>query len=166
MTLWSAKEAIACAASVLVIAVLLIGLTAIGMFVGRAVGNVWHAVRLTIAWPPQKFVLLAYTQSHLWAPYIERELLPTIAEHCIVVDRSRDDWKHRFRVECKALSFWGGRRSYNPIAIVVRPWYRVQVFRFYEAFKDLKHGEPAALERKTRELVQYIRGTAEGLNRV
>jgi hypothetical protein len=130
------------------------------IFLGRLVGHLWYVSRLRAAWPSGKFVLIAYTESQLWAPYIEKELLPQINEHCIVVNRSREDWKREFRAEGRALAFWGGSRSYNPIAVVLRPWGRVRVFRLYDPFKELKHGQPAPLETIARELVQCIRETA------
>jgi hypothetical protein len=130
------------------------------LFVGRFFGNLWHVGRLTAAWPSGKFVLLAYTESELWAPYIEKELLPQIEQHCVVVNRSRENWKRQFHAEQRALSFWGGWRAYNPIAVVLRPWGRVRVFRFYEPFKELRHGDRSSLETMSRDLVRCVRATA------
>lgn len=130
------------------------------LFVGRFFGNLWHVGRLTAAWPSGKFVLLAYTESELWASYIERELLPRIEQHCVVVNRSRENWKRQFRAEQRALSFWGGRRACNPIAVVFRPWGRVRVFRFHEPFKALKHGDPSSLDAMSRDLVRCVRARA------
>ena len=92
-------------------------------------------VQLRSSWPRGKFVLIAYTQTALRAPYIEDTVLPRIAKHCIVVNRSREDWKRQYRLEQTAISFWGGRKSYNPLAIVLRRGGRVKVFRFYERFR-------------------------------
>jgi hypothetical protein len=130
------------------------------LFVGRFFAHLWYVCRLRAAWPSGKFVLFAYTESQLWAPYIEAELLPQIDEHCVVVNRSRENWKREFSAERGALSFWGGWRSYNPIAVVLRPWGRVRVFRFYEPFKELKHGRASALESVSSELVRCVRETA------
>jgi hypothetical protein len=127
------------------------------LLAARFLGHLWHATRLRARWPAGKFVLLAYTDSELWAPYIENTLLPQIGDHCVVVNRSREDWKRRYAAERQALSFWGGLRSYNPIAVVVRPWGRVRVFRFYDAFQQLKHGQPGALDTKAAELVGCVR---------
>src|SRR5258706_11486259 len=131
------------------------------LFVGRFFGHLWYVGRLRASWPSGKFVLLAYTESALWAPYIENELLPQIAEHCVVVNRSRENWTRQFRAERAALSFWGGWRSYNPIAVVLRPWGRARVFRLYEPFKRLKQGQPASLEKMSGDLVRCVRETAK-----
>jgi hypothetical protein len=130
------------------------------IFVGRLLGHLWYVSRLRVAWPSRKFVLVAYTDSALWAPFIENELLPQIAEHCVVVNRSRENWKREFRAERVALAFWGGWRSYNPIAVVLRPWGRVRVFRLYEPFKQLKRGQSSSLESMANELVRCVRETA------
>ena len=130
------------------------------LFVGRFLGHLWYVGRLRASWPSGKFVLIAYTESELWAPYIENILLPQIAEHCVVVNRSRESWKRQFRAERGALSFWGGWRSYNPLAVVLRPWGRVRVFRLYESFKHLKHGQSSPLEEAVAQLVRCVRDTA------
>jgi hypothetical protein len=130
------------------------------VFVGRFFAHLWHLSCLRVKWPSGKFVLLAYTDSQLWAPVIENELLPQIAEHCVVINRSRENWKRQFPAERGALSFWGGWHSYNPIAVVLRPWGRIRVFRLYEPFKDLKHGQASTLEAMAGELIRCVRETA------
>ena len=130
------------------------------LYVGRFLGHLWYVARLRSSWPSGKFVLLAYTESELWAPYIERELLPQIGEHCVVVNRSRESWKRDFPAERGALAFWGGWHSYNPIAVVLRPWGLVRIFRLYEPFKERKHGRPSELERAAGELIRCVRETA------
>ncbi|MGE0356201.1 MAG: hypothetical protein AB7P08_04730 [Burkholderiales bacterium] len=148
-------------AAPLIIAAVVVSLPFIFLvFIGRFFGHLWYVARLRSSWPSGKFVLFAYTESELWAPYIEGTLLPQIAEHCVVVNRSREDWKRHFPGESGALSFWGGGRSYNPIAVVLRPWGRIRVFRFYESFKKLKQGHTSSLEGAVSELVHCVRDTA------
>jgi hypothetical protein len=132
----------------------------LALLLGAALKHAWLASRLRILWPREKFVLVAYTDSAVWAPYIENSILPPIASHCVVVNRSREDWKRRFRAEERALAFWGGRESYNPLAIVLRGQFRVKVFRFYEAFQEYKHGRPSALEAKVAEFQQCVEAIA------
>jgi hypothetical protein len=130
------------------------------MFVGRFFAHLWYVSRLRATWPSGKFVLIAYTESELWAPYIENVLLPQIADHCVVVNRSRENWKRQFRAERGALSFWGGWRSHTPIAVVLRPWGRIRVFRFYDSFKQMKHGQTTSLEAMSSDLIRCIGETA------
>ncbi|HMB73231.1 MAG TPA: hypothetical protein VKQ06_06640, partial [Gammaproteobacteria bacterium] len=56
-------------------------------------------------------------------------------------------------------------RSYNPIAIVIRKPWRIRIFRFYEAFRQFKHGKPHELEAQVSELLAYIQsGSGAGAN--
>ena len=114
-------------------------------------------LRLRIAWPHGKFALLAYTESGVWAPYIEQTLLPQVGGSCVVINRSKEDWKRRFPAERRALAFWGGLSSFNPIAIVLSPWGTVRVFRLYDGFTEFKHGDRALLEKQMAEFVACIR---------
>ena len=130
------------------------------IFVTRFVGQLWHVSRLRARWPSGKFVLIAYTESELWAPYIENVLLPQIAEHCVVVNRSRENWKRQFPAERAALSFWGGWRADNPIAVVLRPWGRVRVFRLHDAFKQRKRRQSPSIDQMGGQLVRCVREIA------
>jgi hypothetical protein len=116
--------------------------------------------RLRAVWPPNKFVLLAYTQSDVWAPFIEQSLLPQLGDVVVSIDRSKEDWKRSNPVEARAVSFWGGLRAHNPIAIVIRDRWRVRVFRFYEAFQQLKHSRPHDLERVVSEFLSHVKEVA------
>lgn len=127
---------------------------------GYVAKRTWLIARLRAAWPSNKFVLLAYTQSELWAPFIKQSLLPQLGDTVVPVDRSEESWKRKNAIEAKAVSFWGGRRAYNPIAIVIRDRWRVRVFRFYEAFQEFKHGRPRELEQLVAEFLAYVKEIA------
>jgi hypothetical protein len=120
----------------------------------------WLIARLRAIWPPNKFVLLAYTQSAAWAPFIEQSLLPQLGDAVVAIDRSKEDWKRSNPVEARAVSFWGGLRAHNPIAIVIRNRWRVRVFRFYEAFQQFKHGRPQDLELVVSEFLSHVKEVA------
>jgi hypothetical protein len=126
------------------------------MHLGQLLRHVWLVLRLRMSWPAHKFALVAYSDSPVWGPVFEDHVLPVIAEHCVVVNRSRENRKRQFHLERAALEFWGGHRSYNPLAIVLRGYGRVRVFRFFEEFEELKHGRPAPLEAKISEFLQYV----------
>jgi hypothetical protein len=131
------------------------------LFAGHFLVHLWYVARLRASWPPDRFVLIAYTESELWAPYIERELLPQLQPHCIAINRSRENWKRQFPIERRALGFWGAGGSYNPIVIVLRPWARVRIFRLYEHFKELKHGRPSRLQSMAADLIRCVQEAAK-----
>ena len=57
---------------------------------------------------------------------------------------------------------FGGRREFNPMAIVFRPFRFRTIFRFFRPFHDLKRGKLEPLARIENELFQYLRFDAPG----
>jgi hypothetical protein len=51
-----------------------------------------------------------------------------------------------------AFRYFGGYRAFNPMAIVFRPFRLARKFRFYEPFRDFKHGKTEAVLNMEREL--------------
>lgn len=113
-------------------------------------------LRLRHAWPAQTWILLAYTQSDLWAPFLELEVVPRLGTGCLVIDRSRSDWKQRYPIEAKAIEHWGGYHENNPLVILFPPWRPVQIVRLYQAFRDKKHGKPKTLDAELARLFALV----------
>ena len=111
-------------------------------------------IAIWLTWRKQD-ILFVYSDSPTWKDYIEREILPYIRERAIVLNWSeRKRWKNSLAVF--AFRYFGGDRNFNPIALVFRPFRFVRVYRFFEAFKDLKHGDPQRVEKIKRELFEMI----------
>jgi len=91
-------------------------------------------------------VLFVYSDSPIWRAYIERRFLPYLGRRAVVLN-----WSERNRwgpsLGPIAFRFFGGRREFNPLAVVFRPLRRTRTFRFWAAFRDLKHGRPETLQR-------------------
>jgi hypothetical protein len=90
-------------------------------------------------------LLYVYSNSPIWQAHIEQEILPKLLEGAIVLNWSeRKAWK---RINMASLVFWhfGGYRAFNPMAVILKPFRRAKVFRFYEAFKDYKYGKNETL---------------------
>ena len=97
-----------------------------------------------LTWPKQR-VLFVYSDSPNWKAYIEREILPYLQNHAVILNWSeRRKWKNSLAV--LAFRYFGGYRNFNPIAIVFRRFHLVKRYRFFEAFKDFKHGNPKRVE--------------------
>tara|TARA_R110002072_G_scaffold95501_1_gene210577 strand:+ start:977 stop:1450 length:474 start_codon:yes stop_codon:yes gene_type:complete len=112
--------------------------------------------RLRIKWPENTFILFTYSESENWTDYIEQKIIPRIAAHAQIINRSQQkDWKSRYPTERRALESWGNL-NINPVAIVFRPWKPAKVIAFYEAFRDLKHGKESTINAKTEELFQWL----------
>ena len=88
-------------------------------------------------------LLLVYSASPLWQPYIEAEWLPRWGERAIVLNRSAPNWMAR--PEAELWSRMTAVGDHTPAAIVIPARGRVRVFRFFKAFRDYKHGNAAPL---------------------
>lgn len=49
-----------------------------------------------------------------------------------------------------------GAREFNPLAVVFRPFRPARVFRFWQPFREWKHGKPDSLARLEGELFAYL----------
>jgi hypothetical protein len=101
-------------------------------------------------------VLFVYSNSPVWQSYIEEHLLPTLPHGSVVLNWSeRRHWK-RWSLASAAFRFFGGRREFNPLAVVVRPFHWSRTFRFWRAFRDLKHGKRESLEKIKAEFLSCL----------
>ena len=89
-------------------------------------------------------ILFVYSESPIWHDYVEVNILPLLGERGVVLNWSE---RKRWPVSLSRLAFhhFGGRRHFNPLAVVFRPFRRTRTFRFWEPFREFKHGRPAAL---------------------
>ena len=102
-------------------------------------------------------VLLVYSESPNWKSYIEENLLPRIAARAVILNWSeRSKWRDDDPWETELLRHWGGSREFNPLALVFEPTGRVRTFRFFEAFRDHKHGKSTKLKQLERELIEAV----------
>ena len=103
-------------------------------------------VLLWLLWSPAGMrVLFVYSNSPVWQSYIEDNILPRLPRGSVVLNWSeRRRWRWWW-LSAAAFRFFGGRREFNPLAVVVRPLRWGRTFRFWRAFRDAKHGNQAAL---------------------
>jgi hypothetical protein len=109
------------------------------------------------AWwlPRGRDVLFVYSDSPVWQAHVEREILPHIERRAVVLNWSR---RARWPVTLATIAFhhFGGDRSFNPMAVVFRPARRARVFRFWQAFRDAKHGNTRPLRRMEDEFLALL----------
>jgi hypothetical protein len=113
-----------------------------------------------IAWCPRgKDILFVYSDSPVWHDYIEKHILPPIETRSMILNWSdRRHWLDRYSLASLVFRHFGGHREYNPLAIYFRPFRPHQRFRFWRAFRDLKHGKPESLNRVQEEFFRAIGG--------
>jgi hypothetical protein len=101
-------------------------------------------------------VLFVYSDSPIWHDYIQERLLPPIRHRAVVLNWSQ---RKRWRISLARAAFhhFGGYREFNPLAVVFRPFRRTRKFRFWQPFRDFKHGRPQALQEMEKDLFELIR---------
>ena len=101
-------------------------------------------------------ILVVYSDSPIWHDYIEQRLLPPIRHRAIVLNWSR---RKRWRISLARAAFhhFGGYREFNPLALVFCPLRRTRKFRFWQPFRDFKHGRSEALRKMEKDLFDLIR---------
>jgi hypothetical protein len=100
-------------------------------------------------------ILFVYSDSPMWHDYIEERILPQLGERAIVLNWSQ---RKRWRISIARLAFhhFAGYRQFNPLAVVFRPFRKSLTFRFWQPFKDFKHGHPEALRQMESEFLESI----------
>ncbi|MBL8099103.1 MAG: hypothetical protein JNK81_07960 [Anaerolineales bacterium] len=126
------------------------------------VGIIYYAwgfilsVAIWIIWGLKgRHILFVYSNSPIWSKYIEEGIIPYIQEKAIILNWSeRKGWKISLAV--LAFNHFGGSRNFNPLAIIFKPFRFNREFRFYEAFKEYKHGKTEKLEKIKKEFFDMI----------
>jgi hypothetical protein len=100
-------------------------------------------------------ILFVYSDSPVWHDYIEQRLLPPIRNRAVVLNWSRRKlWT--FSLARAAFYHFGGYREFNPLAVVFRPFRRTRKFRFWQPFRDWKHGRAGKLREMEKEFFALI----------
>ena len=118
-----------------------------GLFLHLAIWSCWCS--------RGRHVLFVYSDSPIWHDYVEEHILPRLGERAVILN-----WSHRSRwrrtLSVLAFRYFGGYRSFNPMAIVFRPFRLARRFRFYEPFREFKHGKTEAIAKMERELYNLL----------
>jgi hypothetical protein len=123
---------------------------------------------------PDKIGILVYSNSPHWQKYVETAWLPRIEHRFVILNWSeRARWKDLAPFEAGIFRRFSGPQEFNPLAIILldqpahatwSAWLaairaadafgmlvpsvpRVQTIRFWQAFRDFKHGREHALRR-------------------
>jgi hypothetical protein len=118
----------------------------------------WLRHRFCRKWGSQgKPILFVYSDSPNWKEYIEENWLQRLRPHAVVLNWSeRSQWKRSAPFESKVFRHFAGREEFNPIAIYFPPRGSVREVRFWQPFKDFKHGKDRLLRAAERELFDVV----------
>jgi hypothetical protein len=118
----------------------------------------WGTILYISIWLTQRkpFVVFVYSDSPIWKDYIKREILPHVQDRAAILNWSeRRHWKNSLAV--LAFRYFGGYRNFNPLGMVFQPFRVVKTYRFFEAYKEFKHGDPQKVEELKERLLADIR---------
>lgn len=91
-------------------------------------------------------VLFIYSDSPVWKEYVEGNIFPELPETAIKLNWSeRRNWKGG-SLPVLIFKHYGGSREFNPMGIIVRPFRRTKLYRFWKPFKEFQHGKVHSLE--------------------
>lgn len=107
-----------------------------------------------------KDLLLVYTASPHWQPYIETSWLPRWEHRAITLNRSAP-WS-RTQLEVRLWRAFALPEEHTPVAIVIPRRGRPRVVRFWRAFRDFKHGKDRRLRAAEGELEAALRDSGWG----
>ena len=100
-----------------------------------------------------KFMIFVYSESPNWEQYIEEHILPRVRPSAVILNWSkRSEWKKSPPVEVKVFRHFGGGREFNPMAILLPRHGKIRTVRFWQAFRDFKHGKDHMLRAAEAEL--------------
>ena len=100
-------------------------------------------------------ILFIYSNSPIWQTYIEENMLRLLPPHTPVFNWS--ERKHWSSHELSLFHHFAGETAFNPSAIVFVSFWNVKCIRFYQAFKDYKHGNERTLQMAEKELLETIK---------
>ena len=110
----------------------------------------WLRYRWDHTWSSKgRRILLVYSRSPTWQPYIETRWLPRLEDRIVTLD-----WSERCDLRAEGARYWRGEAEFNPMAIVFPERGRVRTLRFWQAFRDFKHGKDEELRRIERQLFE------------
>jgi hypothetical protein len=91
-------------------------------------------------------ILFVYSDSPNWKAYVEARILPRLPENSVVLNWSQRGQWQRFSLPVTLFHCFAGDREFNPIGLVFDRWHTVKDYRFWQPFRDAKHGHVGALE--------------------
>ncbi len=101
-------------------------------------------------------LLFVYSNSPVWQEHIEHKILPRLPQNAVVLNWSeRRNWG-RLSLAVQAFNFFGGRREFNPLAVIFRPFHLARTFRFWDVFNEYKHGKTEPLANMERDMFEYL----------
>jgi hypothetical protein len=142
-------------------AILLVGPFVLVCWLMRSFWGLLLNVAVWLTWIPKgKRMLLINSNSPVGGKHFHREMVAPLQDEAAVLNWSeRKQWL-RWRRAVQCFRHFRGETCFNPMVIVFRPWRRPKIFRFYEAYRDAKHGHMSELHGMQDELFRFLGKTS------
>jgi len=105
-----------------------------------------------------KEMVFVYSNSPHWKERMEQVILPRVEKKAVVLnwsERSTEAWRRR-PLAVRVFELWGGGREFNPMAVVFPTGRRTKTIRFWQAYRDFRHGKSKLLKDTEAELFDAI----------
>ena len=110
-----------------------------------------------IGWA-QRRALFVYSDSPNWKEYVEANIVPKLPANTVVLNWSnRAKWP-KFSLPVMLFRAFAGDREFNPIGLVFERLDVVEPYRFWQPFRDAKHGRAEALQLVETRFLKHVAG--------
>jgi hypothetical protein len=103
-----------------------------------------------------KDVLFVYSDSPIWRDYMLAEMLPLVKTRAVILNWSERSTWERWSLRVIAFRLFAGRKAFNPMLVVFRPFRLAKRFRFYSAFREWKQGNRQGVEKMNRDVMSTL----------
>jgi len=136
----------------------------LAVFVVLGVGRLVQVVVLyALVWlwwmgRARRRVLFVYSDSPTWKGHIEANILPKLPANTVVLNWSNRARWAKFSLPVMLFRCFAGAYEFNPIGLVFERFDVVDRYRFWQPFRDAKHGRLESLQRVEAELLRHAAG--------
>ena len=102
--------------------------------------------------------LFVYSNSPNWKEYVEANIVPKLPANTVVLNWSnRAQWP-KFSLPVMLFKAFAGDRDFNPIGLVFERLDVVEPYRFWQPFRDARHGRTEALQLVETRFLKHVAG--------